>query len=84
MTRVTFGGIAPIPSGTHVRLLVNDLGNPTTAISIEDTDHNIRYSSAAPPPTSLYKSANYVTATVVSTVVYVNTNQTALEISITL
>jgi hypothetical protein len=81
---VTFGGIAPIQAGTRVTLLVDDLSKPTKAISIEDVDHKISYRSAAPPPEgSLFKSADYLTATVLSVIIYVNENQTALDISIT-
>ena len=67
-----------------MKLLVDDLGKPTKAISIEDVDHKIFYRSAAPPSEgSLYKSVEYLTATVLSATIYVNQNQTALEISIT-
>jgi hypothetical protein len=84
MARVTFGGIAPIQTGTRVMLLVDDLSNPTKAISIEDVDHKISFRSAAPPSkASLFKSADYLAATVLSATVYVNENQTALDISIT-
>lgn len=83
MANVTFGGIAPIPSGTRVRLLVDNPANPTKAISVEDTDHKVFYSSATPSRATkaTILDANYVTATVDSTIVNVKTSQTTLSLS---
>lgn len=91
MPTVTFNGVAPIPSGTHVKLLVDDPAKPTIAMSIDDTDHKISYSSETPPPPAGRRAvgkpmarilvANYVTATVDSATIYVNANQTALALS---
>jgi hypothetical protein len=86
MATVTFGGVAPIPAGTQVRVLVDNPDNPKVAISIEDLDHKILYSSEAPQRAAVagrFRAAvaNYVTATVSNAIVYVNANQTALNLS---
>ncbi len=80
---VTFGGIAPIPKDTNVKLLVDNPDKPTTAISIKDIDHNIFYGNEEFPSTRVKgaaKIADYVTATVVGTIVYVNQGKTSLSI----
>jgi hypothetical protein len=42
---VTFDGIAPIPSKTKVRMLLDDPMNPVKVLQIEDEQNRITYTS---------------------------------------
>lgn len=69
---VIFPGVAPVPSGAKVRLLVDDLLAPKKAWIIEDllSGRMIRYATDDPPKLKAGPKGGYVRATVVSVFVY--------------
>jgi hypothetical protein len=82
LVKVTFAGIAPVPKGTRVRILVDDVKNPTIAFQVEDKDRNITYKVSQPQTTKLVSlKSGAVEATIDQTVVYAG-NQTDLYVTI--
>lgn len=45
MKVVEFDGVAPIPQGTKVDVLVDESGTPARALQVEDLDRNIKYTN---------------------------------------
>jgi len=80
LVEVTFSGIAAVPAGAKVKILVDNPDKPTKAIEIKDIDHKITYTSAELG--KALAAPNYVKAKVESVVVYGAENRTVLVVSI--
>ncbi len=76
-----FNGLAPIPTGSNITVLVDNPKNPKIAISIQDDTHRIFYSNEEPTKRALTSPlADYVTGLVSSVKAFAYNNTTELTV----
>ena len=71
--KLRFAGVAPIPKGSQVRILVDNPRKPTRALQVEDTDHATTYTSASGTEVGLLEEPSpFLTAEIVMATVFVD------------
>ena len=76
-----FRGLAPIPTGTIVTMLVDDPDNPSMAYSVTDDGRRIEFTSSEPLKPMSRGFANTVTAQVDSVKVHIIESVTELYVT---
>jgi hypothetical protein len=66
---LVYNGIAPIPKGTKVKILVDNPDQPSKAYQIKDLNNNIEYTSRK-AQTALGFPADFISGSVIRVTIY--------------